>query len=106
MFTWIISDQLQKFGSDSRIYIIGYAGQQARVNEAQERANWAKEYLNNKKGVNAERIVVIDGGYRDPAGVDLYITPRGQPKPLSSPNVYPGNVQIIKDGKASIDRRP
>jgi hypothetical protein len=29
--------------------------------------------------------------------VELFIIPHGQPKPLSSPNIYPADVQIIKD---------
>ena len=65
------------------------------------RADLAKDYLTEKRGINPKRIVIIDGGHRDPAGVDLYIILSGQPKPLASPNVYPGNVQIIKDSNAS-----
>jgi hypothetical protein len=87
------ADQLQKAPSDSMVYIISYAGRRAKVGEAQARANLAKDYLNQKRGIDPKRIVIIDGGYRDPAGVDLYITPRGQPKPLATPNIYPGNVQ-------------
>jgi hypothetical protein len=91
------ADQFQKTPSDSTVYIIAYAGQRARVGEAHARANWAKNYLTRKRGIDAKRFVIVDGGHRDPAGVELYITPRGQPKPLSSPNIYPGNVQIIKN---------
>jgi hypothetical protein len=98
-------DQLQKSPSDSMVYIIGYAGQRARVGEAQARANWAKDYLTTKRGVDPRRIVIVDGGHRDPAGVELFITRRGQPKPLSSPNVYPGTVKIIKDNNASGNHR-
>jgi len=98
------ADQLQKTSPDSTVYIIAYAGQRARVGEAQTRANQAKDYLTTKRGIDPGRIVIIDGGHRDPAGVDLYITPPGQPKPLASPNVYPGNVQIIKDSNESNKR--
>jgi hypothetical protein len=99
------ADQLEKTPSDATVYIIAYAGQRARVGEAQTRASQAKEYLNAKRGTDPGRIVMIDGGHRDPAGVDLYITLRGQPKPLSSPNVYPGNVEIIKDNNARSNHR-
>jgi hypothetical protein len=91
------ADQLQKAPSDSTVYIIAYAGQRARVGEARTRAHWAKDYLTRKRGIDPKRFVIVDGGHRDPAGVELYITPRGQPKPLSSPNVYPGDVQVIKN---------
>lgn len=95
------ADQLQKAPSDSTVYIIGYAGQMARVGEAQRRANQAKEYLTIKRAIEPQRIVIVDGGHRDPAGVELFIVRRGQPKPLASPNVYPGYVQIIKNSNAS-----
>lgn len=99
------ADQLQKSPSDSTVYIIGYAGQRARVGEAQARANRAKDYLSDKRGIYPRRIIIVDGGHRDPPGVELFITRRGQPKPLSSPNVYPGNVKIIKDDNASSNHR-
>jgi len=95
------ADQLQKTPSDSTVYIIAYAGQRARVGEAQTRANQAKDYLTTKRAIDPRRIVIVDGGHRDPAGVELFITRRGQPKPLSSPGVYPGDVKIIKDNNAS-----
>jgi len=99
------ADQLQKTPSDSTVYIIGYAGQRARVGEAQARANQAKDYLTTKRAIDPGRIVIVDGGHRDPATVELFITRRGQPKPLSSPNVYPGDVKIIKDNKANSNHR-
>ena len=83
--------------NDSRVYIIGYAGQRARPGEEQARADEARAYLTKNGGVEGTRIVTVDGGHRDPAGVDLYIVERGQPKPLSSPNIYPGNVLIINN---------
>lgn len=90
------ADQLQKAPSDSMVHIIAYAGRRARVREAQARANLAKDYLTQKRSIDLKRIVTIDGGHRDLPGVELYITAPGQPKPLASPNVYPGNVLITK----------
>jgi hypothetical protein len=90
------ADQLQKSPADSTVYVIAYAGQRARVGEAQTRANQAKDYLSTKRAIDPRRIVIIDGGHRDPAGVELFITRRGQPKPLPSPSVYPSDVTIIK----------
>jgi hypothetical protein len=99
------ADQLQQTPSDSTVYIIAYAGQRAKVGEAQARANQAKDYLITKRAIDPRRIVIVDGGHRDPAGVELFITRRGQPKPLSSPGLYPSDVQIIKDNKASSNHR-
>ena len=99
------ADRLKNCSPDSMVYIIAYAGQRARIGEAQTRASEAQDYLIRKGGIDAGRIVMIDGGYRDPAGVDLFIVARNQPKPLSSPNVYPGNVEIITDNKKRSHRR-
>ena len=100
------ADQLKKTAADTSVYIIAYAGQRARVGEAQSRARQAMDYLTRKRSIDPKRIVTIDGGHRDLAGVDLYIIQHGQPKPLSSPNVYPGNVEIIKDNNSrNNDRR-
>jgi len=98
------ADGLKDGPLDSTIYIIAYAGQRARTGEAQLRASEAKDYLNKKRGIDPGRIVIVDGGYRDPAGVDLFVVRPDQPKPLSSPNVYPGNVQIVKDSNATNNR--
>lgn len=99
------ADQLKISPSDARVFIIGYAGKQARLGEAQARADKAKKYLIEKRGIDPERIVTIDGGYKDPISVELFITPRGKPKPLASPNIYPGNVKTIKDKDAGNNRR-
>lgn len=98
MFTWLAScSSCKRLPLMAMVHIIGYAGPRAKPGEAEARANVAKEYLIHKQRIDPKQIVVIDGGYRDLAGVDLFITLRGQPKPLASPNVYPGNVKIIKD---------
>ena len=99
-----LADQLQKAPPESTVYIIGYAGQRAKVREAEVRANVAKQYLIAKRGIDSKRIVTIDGGHRDLPGVDLFITLRDQPKPLASPSVYPGNVQIVKNDNPSSSR--
>lgn len=99
------ADRLKASPPDSTVYIIGYAGQRARIGEALKRADWAKNYLIQKRDIDSKRIVVVDGGHRDPAGVELFMVPRGQPKPLSSPNVYPGNVEIITINNRRSHRR-
>jgi len=93
------ADLLQKADPTVTIHIIGYAGLRATMGEAEARARLAQDYLVQKRDIDATRIVIIDGGYRDEPAVELFITRRDQPKPLASPNVYPKNVQIIKDNK-------
>lgn len=98
------ADGLKDCPPDSIVYIIAYAGRRARIGEAQKRATEAKDYLTTKRGIDPGRMVIVDGGYRDPAGVDLFLVRPNQPKPLSSPNLYPGNVQIIEDSNGARNR--
>jgi len=86
---------LAKRPAESQVFIIGYGGKRAAKNEGQTRADLARGYLTRKCMILERRIITIDGGYRDPAGVELYIVDRGEAKPLASPNIYPGNVQIV-----------
>ena len=55
-------------------YIIGYG---SCGSEGQERANRAKDYLVNTRGIDAGRIVVVDGGCKPELKVELWIVPQG-----------------------------
>lgn len=96
--------QLQNM-PDMRGFIIAYAGRRARAGEAQARAECAKNYLVNERGIEARRIVAMDGGYREEFTVDLYLVPRGAAGPTATPTVDPSEVQIIKSGSARNSRR-
>jgi hypothetical protein len=92
------AERLEQYAPQLKVYIIGYAGQCATVNEAQTRAKQVKSYLVNKLGIEEQRIATIDGGHRDDVRIELYIVPPNKPKPLASPNIHPKNVYIIKGG--------
>lgn len=72
---------LQKDQPESKGYIIVYARRDARVGEAKSRGERAKNYLIKERGIEAERIVAIDGGHRDKLEVALYALPRGMSPP-------------------------
>ena len=55
-------------------YIIGYG---SCGSEGLDRANRAKDYLVNTRGVDAGRIVVVDGGCRSELLVQLWLAPQG-----------------------------
>jgi hypothetical protein len=59
-------------------YIIGYGSCDA---EGQTRANRAKDYLVNTRGIDAGRIVVVDGGCMPQLKVELWIVPQGATPP-------------------------
>jgi hypothetical protein len=58
---------------DAQGYLIVYGGRCSPQTQAEERAERAKEWLVNQHGIDASRIVVIDGGYRETAATEIYI---------------------------------
>jgi hypothetical protein len=86
-------------------YIITYAGRQARAGEAKARAVRAENYLVSERGIEPERVVTVDGGYREKPRVELYLLPRDVSPPTPYPTVAPGEVQIIKAGRRRSNRR-
>ncbi len=77
---------LQKEEPEFKGYIIVYAGRSTRSGGAQARAKRAKDYLVKVRGIEAARIVTIDGGCRDQLEVELYVLPAAM-SPLT-PNPY------------------
>jgi hypothetical protein len=86
-------------------YIIVYAGQRARANEEQARADRAKNYLVNVRSIKAGRIITIDGGHREDLEVELYALPSGVSAPTPTPTVALSGVQIIKAGSVKNSNR-
>lgn len=74
-------------------YIIAYGGRRGRTGEAQARADRAKNYLVNTRGIDAGRISTVDGGFREDLAVELWLVPQGATPPTAAPTVQPGDVQ-------------
>lgn len=89
------AEQARRYAS-TQAYIMVYAGRRARSGEAAARARRAKEYIVKGRGIEAERITMIDGGHQEEPAVELYLVPPGAQPPLPAPTVEPGDVQIIK----------
>ncbi len=80
-------------------YIIVYGGRRSRVGIAKTRALRAKNFLVEYRGVPSERLVWMDGGYREELTTELYILPRGVSAPTASPTVDPSEVKLIREAK-------
>ena len=65
----------------SQGYIIAYG---ACEGEAQARADRAKDYLVNTRGIDAGRLVTIDGGCMSELKVELWVVPTGATAPTAS----------------------
>ena len=79
-------------------YIIAYGGRRGRAGEAQARADRAKDYMVNTRGVDPGRIVTVDGGFREDMTVELWIVPTGATPPTASPTLQQSDVTIITGG--------
>jgi hypothetical protein len=90
--------QLQNEPS-ARGAIIGYGSCDA---EGMTRANRAKDYLVNTRGIDAGRIDVIDGGCMPELKVELWIVPAGATAPAASTD---GAVSPCPDCKKKPARR-
>jgi hypothetical protein len=65
----------------SQGYIIAYG---SCAGEAEARAQRAKDYLVNTRGIDAGRLVTVDGGCRSDLAVELWIVPTGATPPAAS----------------------
>ena len=67
-----------------------------RHGDAQARAARLKPYLVNTRSIDASRVVVIDGGYRESWTAELWIVPKGTPPPTPSPTVKRRDIRYRK----------
>jgi hypothetical protein len=65
----------------SQGYILAYG---SCAGEAQARADRAKDYLVNTRGIDAARLVTVDGGCRSELTVELWVVPTGATAPAAS----------------------
>ena len=75
-------------------YLIVYGGRRGRRNEAKARAARMKFYLVRNRGLDAKRIVTLDGGYREELSSELWVVRRGESAPSPTPTVNPKDVKI------------
>jgi len=77
-------------------HVTCYGGRKGHEGEARRRCERAKEYVAAVRGIEAARIVTVDGGFREDLTVRLVIVPAGADAPPPSPTVDPSEVVIIK----------
>jgi hypothetical protein len=79
---------------ESQAYIIVYGGQRGRRNEAKARAARMKFYLVKIRGMEAKRIVTLDGGFREELMSEFWLVQQGESAPLPTPTVDPKVVKL------------
>lgn len=76
-------------------YLTCYGGRRGYEGEALRRCGRAKEYLSGVRGIEPERVVTVDGGFREELTVRLVIVPSGATPPVPTPTVDRGEVEFI-----------
>lgn len=74
-------------------YFVCYGGRRGRRGEATARCERAKSYLVNRRGFDPDRIIPLDGGFRQGLMVELWMMPPGMKPPLN-PTLAPAEVQF------------
>jgi len=78
---------------DATAYIFVYGGRTSRAGQAEMLGRRSLDYLTATRGVDAQRVVVINGGYRDTDFFEIWVCPPGAKPPQPTPTVQPGDVQ-------------
>jgi hypothetical protein len=89
----VFQSALQRY-PDAIIYLSVYGGRRGCAGEAQARAARAKDYLVNKREIQANRVQWRDDGFREKGTVDVWIMPRRWVKPDPAPTVERTKARI------------
>jgi hypothetical protein len=85
-----------KTETDSVGYVIFYGGRRSVRGEIQKRMVCMRMYMLDRRGLSADRIVMINGGYRTKATMEIWVVPHGARRPTPTPTVAPKHVRIRK----------
>ena len=66
------------------------------VGQVEKLMNRAREYMVAQRGIDASRLSVVNGGYREEDSVELWIVPSGAAPPQATPTVQAGEVKRRK----------
>lgn len=78
-------------------YVIAYAGRNSRAGEADRMSKRAFDYLTATRGLSRERLVTINGGYRESNSFELWLVPQGAEAPRPTPTVTPDERRMRRD---------
>jgi opacity protein-like surface antigen len=82
-------------------YIIAYGGRANKPGDAKKAAGKARDYLVSKRGLDAQRVVVVDGGRREQPSLELWIVPSGAEPPQPTPTIKPDAAKPASPAKAT-----
>ena len=74
-------------------YIFAYGGRTSPLGQADRLLARARDYLITQRGIDASRIILSNGGFREEDCVEVWVVPQGATSPKPSPTVQPGDVR-------------
>lgn len=77
-----------------QVHIVVYGGRVGPREQARRRADWMKDYLVMGRGMEPERIITIDGGYREESSGELWLSVRGTGAPTPAPTIDKSYVRL------------
>jgi hypothetical protein len=80
----------------TRAYIIAYGGRMSPVGQVEKLMSRAREYMVAQRGIDASRLTIVNGGFREEDSVELWIVPRGAAAPQPTPTVQAGEIKRRK----------
>lgn len=80
----------------TRAYVIAYGGRMSPVGQVEKLMSRAREYLVTQRGIDASRLVVVNGGFREDDNVELWVVPSGASAPQATPTVQAGEIKRRK----------
>jgi hypothetical protein len=66
------------------------------VGQVEKLMSRAREYLVTQRGIDASRLVVVNGGFREDDSVELWVVPSGASAPQATPTVQAGEIKRRK----------
>lgn len=77
----------------SRAYIIAYGGRMSPLGQVEVLMSRARDYLTAQRGIDASRLVVVNGGFREEDSVELWMVPSGAKPPQATPTVKASDLK-------------
>ena len=76
-----------------RAYIIAYGGRMSPLGQVEKLMSRAREYLVAHRGIDASRLTVVNGGFREEDSVEAWLVPSGAAPPQPTPTVQMSEVK-------------
>lgn len=77
----------------TRAYIIAYGGRMSPLGQVEKLMTRARDYMVTRRGIDASRLVIVNGGFREADSVELWVVPSGAAPPQPTPTVQAGEIK-------------